>query len=122
METQMDKTKFEKKYRQFLVYPFKDNGIVVHVDNKSNEFVDKNGYRFIKDSKGVKHPISHIIWAVGFSVKYGHCKSYQWMKNVIIKYKDGNKLNCNFENLDCIIKKKYKEKLKRDNELSEYWQ
>lgn len=117
----MFKEDYYKIYRQFVVYPFKTNGEVKRLDNKSHEFVEK-GYRIIKDSKGKKHPVSHIIYAVGISLNNkGYCISFHNMKNYTISYKNGNKLDCHFNNLICKPKKKYVNLLKHENELSKYW-
>ncbi len=109
-------------YRKFVVYPFKDFGYVERKDNKTHEFIDSHGYRMIKDTKSIWRPVCHIVYAAGCSVVYGDCKSYNYMKNVTISYKDGNKLNCNFENLICKIKKDYLKLLQYEKSLAEYWQ
>lgn len=116
----MSKSEYHKLYRQFVVYPFKENGIVRRIDNKSNEFVDR-GNRTIKDIKGVKHFVSHIIYAVGYSTNNGYCISFRNMKNFTLRFKDGNKLNCNFDNIMCKPKKKFVKLLKHQQELSKYW-
>jgi len=117
----VSKTNFKIKYRRFWVQPFVDKGIVVRTYGNANEFTDKNGYRLIKDDVGNKHPISHIIYAAGCAYVLGYVKSYTNMKNFTIRYKDGDKSNCNFDNLICIPKKVYIQKLKRNKEKAEMW-
>ena len=117
----MKKENFNKTFRQFIIYPFKSKGEVYRLNGNSNEFTDSNGYRFIKDSKGIKRPVSHLVWSVGYSLFYGYPKSYKQMKNFTIRYKDSDKSNCNFNNLICIPKKQYISKLKKNKDMAEYW-
>ncbi len=116
----MSKEDFSKKYRTcFVVYPFKQNGVIEHVEGRK-EIVDKNGYRTIRDQNGVIRSVSHIIYAVGCSYPNFSVLSYLKMKNVIISYKDGNRANCNFDNLICKYKKSYKDRIQRDRDLARY--
>ena len=117
----MSKQNYHKTYRQFVVYPFKDNGVVTRLDGKAHEFIEK-GHRVIKDVRGVKHPISHIIYSVGRSASNGgYCVSFRHMKNFTVRFKNGNKLDCSFVNLSCRPKKKYVTLLKHQDKLSKYW-
>ncbi len=108
----MSKENLKIIYRQFIVFPFKEFGVVERKDGKSKEFNDSNGYRIIKDSKGNWHPVSHIIYAAGCRINCGRVRSYVEMKNFTISYKDKNKVNCNFDNLICKLKKITSEEIK----------
>jgi hypothetical protein len=103
-------------YRGFIVYPFKDKGIVIR-RNGSVDFTDSNGYRMIKDIHGKRHPVSQIIYAVGSAYPSGYPKSYKFMKTVIVSYRDKDKSNCNYDNLTCKVKKKIIKQAKFENEI-----
>lgn len=117
----MQKEEFVKTYCQFIIRPFKGKGEVSRLNGNGKEFTDSNGYRFIKDAQGNKHPVSHLIWAVGCSLYYKNIKSYAYMKNFTIRYKDGDKSNCHYDNLICIPKKSFINKLKKNKEQAKYW-
>ena len=104
------------KYRCWLVYPFRLNGVVFRVDG-GREFMDSNGYRMIKDFSGKRHPVSHIIYAVGVAYPSGYPKSYKFMKTVTVSYRDKDKSNCNYDNLTCKIKKRIIKQAKFENEI-----
>ncbi len=114
----MSKENFCLNYRDFIVYPYKNLGVVFRSSGNAKEFLDSNGYRIIKDKKGKKHLISHIIYASGCAFPNKFPKSYKFMKNVIISYKDKNKLNCNFINLKCKLKKKYIKKTNFEKQIA----
>lgn len=115
----MAKEDFFQIYRGFRVYPFKGNGVVERISG-GNEFVDKNGYRTIRDKNNIIRYVSHIIYAVGYPYPSFTPLSYLKMKNFIISYKDGNRANCNFNNLVCKFKKSYIKKVQFDKELAKY--
>jgi len=112
----MRKEEFSVIYRGFTVFPFKGKGVVIR-KNGSLDFVDSNGYRMIKDIHGKKHPVSQIIYAVGSAYPSGYPKTYKFMKNVTVSYRDKDKSNCNYENLKCKVKKKYIKQNKFENEI-----
>lgn len=107
---------YKKNYRGFEVFPFVGNGIVKRL-NGSQEWIDSNGYRVIRGRSGDKHMVSHIIYAVGIAFPRNYPRSFQSMKNYIVKYRDGNKLNCNFSNLECVMKRKFKKKLEINKKI-----
>lgn len=116
----MSRETFKKTWRFFEVFPYAGTGIVNRLSGDVKEYVDKNGYRVIRNVRGEKVMISHIIYAVGSNPR-GFPLSYKKLKNFIIKYKDGNKLNCNFDNLICIEKKSYKKRKELEKQLGEFY-
>lgn len=116
----MQRNEYYKFFRTcFKVFPFKDNGIIEHL-NGSKEFVDKNGYRKIRDANNNVRMVSQIIYAVGCSYPIWGVRSYQYMKNVTISYKDRNKNNCNFDNLICKTKRSFLKKVKNQKAAANY--
>lgn len=107
---------YKKIYRGFEVLPFAGTGIVKRL-NGPQEWIDSNGYRIIRGRTGDKHMVSNIVWAVGAAFPRNYPKSFQDMTHYVIKYKDGNKLNCNFNNLNCIMKRSFRKQLEINKEI-----
>jgi len=116
----MKREEYRKVYRGFEVLPFADNGLVKRLSGEA-ETVDSKGYRTIRGANGKKFMVSHIVYAVGSGFPKGFSMSISKMKNYIIKYKNGDKTNCNYDNLVCIMKQKYRKQLKREKEIASYF-
>jgi len=112
----MRKEDFSSKYRGFIVFPFKDKGIVIR-ENGTKEFVTSNGYRVIKDIHGKKRMVSQIIYAVGSAYPSGYPIPYKDMKNAIVSYRDKDKANCHYDNLVYKVKKKHLKQVKFESEV-----